>query len=204
MSRIARVVVLLAVALLVFFITREVYRPSETSEVVNSTIMLKRVRTVLKLVTVEGEFNELYDHADSWNWRYAVPGFTEKRAILRVKARVSVGYDLEGLQLTTDERTRTITIQAPPSPSVLSLEHDIDYYDLNEGLFNHFDERELTRISNKAKERIRDQVGTSGLYEVAEEQRDELLDLLRTLVESNGWKLELGWESKDARSRLKG
>jgi hypothetical protein len=52
MDRTKGLLLLLALCLLVFFITREVYRPDATSEQVDSTVLLERVRPVLKLVTV--------------------------------------------------------------------------------------------------------------------------------------------------------
>ncbi|MBS1580647.1 MAG: DUF4230 domain-containing protein [Bacteroidetes bacterium] len=206
MQRLVRLLVLLAICLLVFFITREIYRPAPSSEQVSSTVLLERVRPVLKLVTVEGDFSELYDHTDTWTYNQLLAGIPSfrKRAIVRVKARVSVGYDLEGMQVTADEASHTLTLEAAPQPQVLSVEHDVDYYDLDEGLFNHFSPQELTAISAKAKQRVLDQVPQSGLYAEAEKQRDAIVQVVRALAESAGWTLKLGWEPQDGRSRLKG
>ena len=184
---------LIGACLLVFFITREVYRPASTNEQVNSTVLLERVRPVLKLITVEGEFSELYDHTDSWNYNSllaAIPSF-RKRAILRVKARVSVGYDLNGMKMTADEATRTVTLEFPPEPQVLSIDHTVDYYDLDEGLFNHFSPQELTAISAKAKQRVLGQVKSSGLFTEAAKQQGEIIAVVRSLVEGAGWKFVL-------------
>jgi hypothetical protein len=206
MTRAARLLLLIGALLLVFFITREIYRPAPSTEEVSSTVLLERVRPVLKLVTVEGDFSELYDQKDSWTYNQflaQLPSF-RKRAIVRVKARVSVGYDLNGLQVSTDEATHTLRLDAPPKPQVLSVEHDLDYYDLDEGLFNHFDPKELTALNTKAKQKVLDQVPTSGLFAEAEKQRDEIVAVVRALAESAGWTLELGWEPKDGRTLLKG
>lgn len=193
MGRAVAFVALMGACLLVFFITREVYRPSETNERVNSTVLLERVRPVLKLITVEGEFSELYDHTDSWNYNSllaALPSF-RKRAILRVKAKVSVGYDLNGMMMTADEATKTVTLEFPPEPQVLSIDHTVDYYDLDEGLFNHFSPQELTAISEKAKQQVLGQVKASGLFSEAAKQQGEIIAVVRSLVEGAGWKLVL-------------
>lgn len=180
---------LLGACLLVFFLTREVYRADPTQEQVDSTVLLERVRPVLKLVTVEGEFSELYDHRDSWTYNRLLAGLPsfQKRAIVRVKARVSVGYDLNGLQLSADEADRTVTLIVPPEPEVLSVDHEVDYYDLDEGLFNHFSPQELTVISAKAKQRVLDQVQVSGLFDEARKQQAEIIAVIRSLVEGAGW-----------------
>ena len=57
MSRIVRILLALGLCLLVFFITREIYRPEAATEQVDSTVLLERIRPVLKLVTVEGDFS---------------------------------------------------------------------------------------------------------------------------------------------------
>lgn len=183
----------LGACLLVFFITREVYKPAPAAATVNSTVLLERVRPVLKLITVEGEFSELYDHADSWNYNRllaALPSF-RKRAILRVKAKVSVGYDLNGMKLTADEASRTVTLDLPPEPEVLSIDHSVDYYDLDEGLFNHFSPQELTAISAKAKQQVLGQVKASELFTEAAKQQGEVIGVVRSLVEGAGWKFVL-------------
>ncbi|MFT3884297.1 MAG: DUF4230 domain-containing protein [Flavobacteriales bacterium] len=206
MTRAARLLLSIGALLLVFSITREVYRPAPSSEQVSGTMLLERVRPVLKLVTVEGDFSELYDHTDSWTYNQllaGLPGF-RKRAIIRVKARVSVGYDLNGLKVSTDEATHTLRLDAPPKPQVLSVEHDLDYYDLDEGLFNHFSPQELTAMSAKAKQKVLDQLPASGLFAEAEKQRDDIVAVVRSLAESAGWKLELGWAPKDGRTLLQG
>ena len=204
-STVGRIALVLGACLLVFFITRGIYRDDATPPVENSTVLLEQVREVMKLVTVEGDFNEIYSREDSWNyndWLARLPGF-KKKIMLRVKARASVGYDLSGTHLTTDEESHTIYLDLPTKPEVLSLEHDVDYYDLDEGAFNHFSPHELTSINAEAKKRIREKVEVSGLYKKAEEQRAEVIALVRALVESKGWRFEEGTGAKDGRTRSK-
>ncbi len=194
LSNSARIALAIGACLLVFFITRGIYRDEATPPVENSTVLLEQVRKVMKLVTVEGDFNELYTREDSWNygdWLSRLPGF-KKKIMLRVKARASVGYDLSGSHLTTDEESRTIRLDLPRKPELLSLEHDVDYYDLDEGVFNHFAPQELTVINAEAKKRIREKVEMSGLYKQAEEQRAEVIALVKAMVESKGWRFEEG------------
>ena len=205
LSSAARIAITIGACLLVFFITREVYRDDAVPPVENSTVLLEQVRKVMKLVTVEGDFNELYSREDSWSYGELLgrfPGF-KKKIMLRVKARASVGYDLSGTRLITDEESHTVYLDLPVKPEVLSLEHDVDYYDLDEGVFNHFAPQELTTINAEAKKRIREKIEASGLYNKAEEQRVEVIALVRALVESKGWHFEEGTGVKDGRTRLK-
>ena len=204
MTRIIRPLVALGLCLLVFFITREVYRPEASGEQVDSTVLLERIRPVLKLVTVEGDFNELYAYRNAeapMDWMKQFSPF-QKRAILRVRGRASVGYDLEGLKLTFEDATRTVRVDDMGEPRLLSLEHDVDYFDLEAGTFTDFTAADHSRINAQAKELIRSKVASSGLYEEAGKRRREMLGVLRALVEGAGWRFDDGTTPHDGRARL--
>lgn len=191
MRRTITLVLVLATAILVFFLTRALYqeRPLPREEI-SSSVLLERVRPVLKLVTVEGDFNELFTYTSSeasFEWLRRFSPF-QKKAILRVKGRASVGYDLEGMGLKIDEATRTVTLAGTPTPSLLSLEHDVDYFDIEAGTFAAFTAADHTRINAQAKELIRDKVPSSGLYEAAEARRADMVVVLRAVVENGGWR----------------
>jgi hypothetical protein len=192
-------------ALLVFFITREVYRPDVPAERITSDVLLERIRPVMKLVTVEGDFSELYTYTNAdatLDWLRQFSPF-QKKAILRVKARASVGYDLEGLGLVFDENTRSVRFTGLGRPELLSLEHDVDYYNIEEGTFNQFSAADLTKVNEQAKDLIRRKVAASGLFAAAEKQKGEFLVLLKAVVENAGWTFVDDATPRDGRTRLK-
>jgi hypothetical protein len=190
MGRIKGILLLLAFGLLVFFITREAYKPEATTEQVDATVLLERVRPVLKLVTVEGDFSEVITFSDAnaawFDWTRDLP-WNRKQAMLLVKARASVGYDLEGMGLEFDDATRTVRFTGMGKPKLLSLEHDVKYYDLEEGTFNAFSADDHTRMNAQAKQRIQAKIPASGLFRKAEEQQGEFLVILKAVVENAGW-----------------
>ncbi len=189
MNKIKGLLVLVGVGLLVFFITRSVYEPKGKTEEVTSTVLLERIKPVLKLVTVEGEFNEVYTYRDAqatFDWLKSFSPF-QKKAMLRVKARVSVGYDLHGMGLDVDEATKTITFNGMSAPQVLSMEHDIDYYDMESGTFNPFTAQDHTRMEAQAKNMIRSKIPESGLFRAAADRKQEMIIVVRALVEHAGW-----------------
>lgn len=190
MDRTKGLLLLLGVGLLVFFITREVYRPEASTEQVEATVLLERVRPVLKLVTVEGDFSEVITFSDAnaawFDWTKELP-WNRKQAMLLVKARASVGYDLEGMGLEFDEATRTVRFTGMGKAKLLSLEHDVKYYDLEEGTFNAFSAADHTRMNAQAKQRIQAKIPASGLFRKAEEQQGEFLVILKAVVENAGW-----------------
>lgn len=152
-----------------------------------SQIMLERIRSVMKLVTVEGNYTEVYTHSDySGFFTY----FWDKKMIMRLTATVSAGYDLEQVKMEVDGKARLLRIGPMPAPSILSIDHKIDYYDISEGVFTSFSPSDYNQINEKAKELIRQKAQVQ-LLPAAREQASKTFDLLRSMLEGAGWKLEL-------------
>ncbi|HQW41621.1 MAG: DUF4230 domain-containing protein [Flavobacteriales bacterium] len=205
MDKLKGLIFMVVAGLLVFFITRSVYEPEPATEQVNATVLLERVRPVLKLITVEGDFNEVYSYQSAealFSWLKDLSPF-QKKAMLRLQAKVSVGYDLEGMHLEVDEATHTVHVNGLTKPTILSIDHEVDYYDLDAGTFNPFTAADLTRMEADAKAQIRTKALQSDLFERAEEQRGAMFNVIRTMVESAGWKFDDGTTPVDGRNRLK-
>jgi len=150
----------------------------------SAEVILERIEKVAKLATVEGHFAEIFDYRQSYaNWPF------EKKALVKVKAKALVGYDMESLQMNIDESTRTVRISQLPEPELLSLDHDLEYYDLQEGLFNRFSPQDLTNINKRAKNFIVDKVEHSDLFDESEQQKQDFLELLQLGLKATGWTL---------------
>lgn len=158
----------------------------------SSQAILDRIEKVSKLITVEGYFSEIYDYKDYY-W-YDLSPF-RKKALIRVKAKVSVGVDLEKMEIHTDSDSKTVRIQNIPAVEILSIDHDADYYDISEGTFNSFSEKDYNELQKNAKDYIRHIALKSDLVETAKVQQEEILEFLRFFVESVGWTLELEEET---------
>lgn len=160
----------------------------KSKPVEDSTVLLEKIQTVTKLITVEGQFSELYSENQSDGW---VLPLWDKKILVRARATVSVGYDLESMHLEADPATRTIYMSALPEPEILSIDHSLDYYDISSGYFTSFTPEDYTRINQRAKELIKDQALQSKLMPAAREQADKMLELIQFMVESAGWKLRI-------------
>lgn len=155
-------------------------------------VMLERIRTVMKLVTVEGQFSELFSHND---YEGAFSFFWEKKMLVRVAATVSAGYNLEKVKIETDAQNKIIRIGPLPAATILSIDDKVDYYDISEGVFTSFSPQDFNRINERVEQIIREKAQTS-LLPSAEEQGRKTLDMLKAMIESAGWKVEIVGESK--------
>ena len=142
---------------------------------------------VYKVVTVEGHFSEVYDYQDYWGYDFSP---FRKKALVRVKAKVLAGYDLDNFQLTTYPQEKRIVISHLPQPEILSVEHDMDYYDLTEGTFNAFTTADHNKIQAKAKEFIVTKAKESNLLQSAATQGKEALEMIEFIAESAGWTVD--------------
>jgi len=153
--------------------------------------MLEKIQKVFKFVAAEGEISEIYDYKD---YQYYDISPLRKKILVRVNAKVLVGYDFEKASFKIDDSTRTITIDSIGPAEVLAIDHDLDYYDIQEGTFNYFSEEELNEINEKAKNYAASIVKDSDLYKVAAEQKDDLIDMMRVAASSAGWEVVVSEE----------
>ncbi len=158
----------------------------------NSEVLLEKIHTVMKLVTVEGDFSEIYDYkdyviADAWPFR--------KSAIIKVSATVLVGYDLEDLKVDIDEENRIIKIQNFPETEIISIEHHLEYYDMKQGLFNVITIEDVTEMSDQAKKFIEEKARNSELFGRVDQQKEEIEKMLGFIFQNTGWKFVIGEDS---------
>lgn len=186
-EKIIIILVIIATFLLGGFLVHRYYQAQIIEKEISAQVLLERVESVTKLISVEGYFSEIYDYKD--HYYFDISPF-QKKALLRVKAKVSVGYDLEKIKIEANESTKVLTISNIPDPRILSIDHEVDYYDLQNGMFNSFSNRDLTKINQDAKDFIREKANTGDLFLQAEKQSVEMLDMIKLIAESAGWTVE--------------
>lgn len=161
---------------------------------VEASVLLEQVREVCKLVTVEGEFNELYTEKNmrEVTLYLPIPTYWEftKEAIIEVRGRVLVGYDMEQLSIKVDSLNRLVTLSNLPQPDILAVDHELAYRNLEESFFNSFTVEDYTQLNRNAKEVLRKQAHESGLLEKARAEGNTMLESIRFMVENMGWNLE--------------
>jgi hypothetical protein len=154
-----------------------------------SSILLEKIRKVWKLITVEGDFAEIY-HYENVRERFLSMVSSKKKAIILINAKVHIGFDLSKIKMEAINEKKVIRLTEFPKPEVLSLETDFKYYDKKEGLFNKFDSTDLTELNVNAKEFILQKIPDSGLLESAKNEALEAVLMMQNIVETIGWTLD--------------
>ena len=154
-----------------------------------SVILMEKMRKVWKLITVEGDFAEIY-HYENTKERFLNMISSKKKAILLINAKAHVGFDLSKIKMEAINEKKVVKLTEFPKPEVLTLETDLKYYDKKEGLFNKFDSSDLTELNSKAKEFVMLKIPESGLLETAKNEALEAVLMMQTIVETIGWTLD--------------
>jgi len=160
----------------------------EKKSTLTQEVVLEQIKNVVKLGTVEGYFSEIYNYKEHYGPDMS---FFTKKALIRVKAKILAGFDLEKINVKVDENTKTVKIENLPEPQILSIEHDLDYYDITEGMFNSFTTEDYNKMNNQAKIYIKNVALKTNLMQNAKNQLNSHLQVLNVLMNSYGWKLEV-------------
>ena len=155
---------------------------------VQSVVLLEKIRNVCKLITVEGEFSEVFAHRDAKSMFFNLLNL-EKKALLIVKAKVLIGFDLAKIHIDMNREKKQVRIAQFPDPEIMSMETDLEYYDVKKGMINKFSESDLTNMNKKSKEFIREKIERSYLFDIARNQAAETIAVIRQLIDSVGWEL---------------
>jgi Protein of unknown function (DUF4230) len=151
-----------------------------------ATVLMEQVKAVSKLVTTEGYFSEILSETDTKLF-YGFP--STKKVLIKVKAKVSAGFDLSNMKVDADATTKTLRVSNIPPPNIISIEPEISFYDIDNGVFNQFSPEDYSRLNKKAVDMIREQALKSAFMQTVNEQGSKNFESLRLLTTSLGWQL---------------
>lgn len=183
-----------------------IFKKKQSKEVTlhQSTVLLEKIRSVSKLVSVEGEFAEIYKYENTKE-RFLSLVSSKKKALIVINAKAQIGYDLKKVQVHSDVENKRIILTNFPQPEILSIEPELEFYDIKNGMFNSFSPDDLTTLNNEAKNHIREKIPESGLMETARKEALQAVLLIEAIVATIGWKLDysaLEIEDKEKKSLL--
>lgn len=154
-----------------------------------STVLLEKIKRVCQLITVEGDFAEIYKY-ESTKERFMSLISSKKKALIVINAKAKIGYDLKKILMHSDTGSKKIILTNFPQPEILSIEPELEFYDIKNGLFNSFTPNDLTALNKEAKSHIKEKIPQSGLMETARREAMEAVLIMEKLVETIGWKLD--------------
>jgi hypothetical protein len=179
------------------------FRKKQSRELteVQSHVLLEKIKSVCKLIAVEGDFAEIYRYENTKE-RFLSLVSSKKKALIVINAKAQIGYDLKKLVLSADTNSKKIILTSFPEPEILSIEPELDFYDIKNGMFNAFTPNDLTLLNQEAKQHIREKIPESGLMQTARSEALEAILLIESIVETIGWKLDYTALKMDSKTEL--
>lgn len=154
----------------------------------NSVLIEKQIKNVGKLIVTEGHFSEVYTYEDSksiiGDWYES-----EKKALVVTNAKVTIAYDLSQIEYSIDQTTKTLQILSIPEEEI-KINPDIEYYDIEDGLFNEFEAKDYNKIKETIKQSLMKKINASELKSNAQNRLISELAKFYILTNSLGWSLE--------------
>ena len=154
-----------------------------------SKVFLEKIRRVSKLISVEGDFAEIYKYENTKE-RFLSLVSSKKKALIVINAKAQIGYDLNKVKISSDVDKKRITLTNFPQPEVLSIQPELEFYDIKNGMFNSFSPDDLTAVNNEAKNHILEKIPQSGLMESARKEALQAVLLIESIVATIGWELD--------------
>lgn len=155
-------------------------------ERISSAPVVTAVRKIARLATIEYEVMDVIRYEESRTVLFFVN--VPKSAILRVRGRVTGGFDLDqGATVDVDEAARTIHVTLS-RPRILSIDPTIEWFDERSGFFNPITPDDRTRWTAWAKGALGAAAKRSGIEARAEERARELLV---DVGASFGWRVDV-------------
>lgn len=160
---------------------------SETSQLIQL-----QLQNVGKLIVTEGTFSQVFTFVDSQKRFFELISFN-KKALVVVNAKVTIGYDLSQIETHIDEENKTVSILYIPEEE-LNIYPTIEYYDVTQDYFNQFSAKDFNTIKGKINSLLEDKIEKSDLKSNAKNRLISELQKIYILTSTMGWTLRYNSE----------
>lgn len=155
---------------------------------IQQDIVLEQLREVFQMGTAEAVFSEIFSYKDYYRFDYAP---FRKKALIRIRAKVLAGYELDSMSWEVLGDKKKIIFYGLPEAKILSIEQELDYYDITEGTFNSFSAEDHSLMQKQTRDFIRKKAEESPLRAKAQKQMENQLGMVKTVLAEYGWTLEI-------------
>ena len=180
----------IVIAFVIVFGLRYCENKKENREILeaNTALIQKELKNVGKLIVTEGSYAQVFTYNDSKDLMYGLFD-ARKKALSVVNAKATIAYDLSEVKTDIDETTKTVTITNIPEPE-LSINPNIQYYDVTQDYLNQFTASDYTKIKSRVEKSLKKKIEASELRTNAENRLISELQKIYILTNSMGWTLK--------------
>ncbi len=146
------------------------------------------MQNVRKLVVTEARYAKIYTYQNtsSYGWDFFK---SRKTALISSNAAVTIAFDLKKMNFQLDAQRKKIVILNVPPPEI-SIDPNLTYYRIENGLINKFEAGDLNRIKGLVTKDLERILSNSAIVNNAQNRLFSELSQIYILAGSMGWSLE--------------
>ncbi|MEX2568597.1 MAG: DUF4230 domain-containing protein [Cyclobacteriaceae bacterium] len=165
------------------------YRNDQKQEInMNSALIQQQIQQVGKLIVTEGHFSQVLSYRNTKK-NYLDIFSANKKALVIINAKVTIGYDLRKIKTQIDETNQVVQLTYIPEPEV-NIYPDLEYYDVSQDYLNQFGAEDYNKIKDRVTQLIGEKIDQSDLRENAKGQLLGELSKIYILTHAMGWTLQ--------------
>ncbi|MBS7333908.1 MAG: DUF4230 domain-containing protein [Weeksellaceae bacterium] len=173
--------------IITFFGIKSCEKKSYTED---SRVIAYQINKMNKMVVAEQSLSEIYTHTS----KKSLPGLeslysADKKVTMLVNGKVQASYDLSKMEVELDSIKKKIVIKSIP-PVDLKVYPDVDFYDMDQSVFNKFEKNELNEIKKRGIVKMEEKIDRNKLKSEAHQQLIQNLTDIYQIAKIYGWEIE--------------
>ena len=156
----------------------------------DSRVIAYQIQKMNKMVVAEQSLAEIYTHTS----KKSLPGLgsiysSDKKVTMMINAKVQASYDLTKMEVELDSVNKKIVIASIP-PVDLKVYPDVDFFDMDQSIFNKFEKNELYEIKNRGIAQVEKKIDREKIKKEAHQQLIQNLSDIYQIAKIYGWEIE--------------
>jgi len=156
----------------------------------DSRVTAYQIQKMNKMVVAEQSLAEIYTHTS----KKSLPGLgsiysSDKKVTMMINAKVQASYDLTQMEVELDSVNKKIVIASIP-PVDLKVYPDVDFFDMDQSIFNKFEKNELNEIKNRGVAQVEKKIDREKIKKEAHQQLIQNLSDIYQIAKIYGWEIE--------------
>ncbi len=196
----AGIVTAILLFLMIFYFVKEKNEKEELQ--LNTALLEQEIKQVGKLIVTEGHFSQILSYQNTRRNYFDIFS-ANKKALVIVNAKVTIGYDLRQIQTEIDPELRQVRITSIPEPEV-NIYPDLQYYDISQDYFNKFGAADYNKIKERINNILEEKINQSDLKSDARERLLTELSRIYILTKTMGWSLHFAETTINSPEELRG
>lgn len=178
-----------ALLMLLLFLALKSFKPKNEDIQNDFYIITNQIKKMNKMVVVEQDFSSMQKtKVTSQIFGGLLPNM-EKEIVTFTKTNAQVSYDLNKMKIDVDSANKKLIIRELPNADI-KITPSVEIQNMDDSFFDRFNENDLKKIQNKAKDNAVKTVNQNYLRDLGRKQLSENLSQIFVLAKALKYTIE--------------